>query len=232
MKPAEPRPPPAAARSSYDSRVPSWSPVSTGFATPLRTAFHRPPPIGSGATTWSSGVPIGSSITCASTDGPLTVHTTVPGARSVPTSRNQAAPNRMMPGTLASVSTFWASAGGARESGPPVASSTCAGRPLPLSTSSSVSTTSSTPRRHGGAIRGNGGRPSTTSSSAVSSPKRYSAGPSSTSIATPSHQPAASTSVTASRRRATMSVNEAFVATTIWSAPTAWAAMSAPSSTR
>ena len=47
----------------------------------------------------------------------------------------------------------------------------------------------------------------------------------------PSHQPAASISAVACRTRATSVANARFVATMIWSAPTARAAINAPSST-
>ncbi len=100
----------------------------------------------------------------------MIVQTIVPGDFSVPFSRNHAAPLTTIPGTLASDSRFSASVGGASDSPPPDAISTCAGDFDVGSRSPACSTTSSTPWRHGGAMRGNGGRPSIASSSAVSSP--------------------------------------------------------------
>ena len=137
-----------------------------------------------------------------------------------------------MAGRLANVSTLPASVGGAIESALGPAISTCAAERLPVSTSSASSNISSTPSRYGGAMRGNGGRPSITSSSAVSSPKRYSSGPVTTETGTVAVQPSASISAMAASRRRTTPVNAALVAMITESAPTAWAAMSAPSSTR
>ena len=70
-----------------------------------------------------------------------------------------------------------------------------------------------------------------TSSSAVSSPYRYSLGPSTIEIATSFVQPALVSSSTADRTRRSSSTNRALVAKTISFAPTACAAISAPSST-
>ena len=88
----------------------------------------------------------------------------------------------------------------------------------PLSESTSPrSTTSSTPRRYGGAIRGNGWRPSITSSSAVSSPYRYSVGPSTTSIvdAVGPARACSISSIAARRRSQLLGRTCAFVAMTI-----------------
>ncbi len=81
-------------------------------------------------------------------------------------------------------------------------------------------------------MRGKGGRPSITSSSAVSSPNRYSSGPVTSVTGTVSVQPAASISAMAARSRSASVANAALVAMITESAPTAWAAISAPSSTR
>ena len=48
-----------------------------------------------------SGVPSSISATPARTVSPLTVQTTVPGDSGVPSSRNQSAPKRTIPGRLA-----------------------------------------------------------------------------------------------------------------------------------
>src|SRR5581483_11509635 len=90
-----------------------------------------------------------------------------------PAWRNQAAPWARMPGTLAMVSALLTSAGAAGVWPPGVAMT----EPAPETGSAP---TSSTPRREGGAMRGNGSRPATTSRRAVSSPNRYSDGPSTT----------------------------------------------------
>ena len=140
----------------------------------------------------------------------------------MPYSRNHSAPLARMSATLAIVSTLLASVGGAPPS-PAIATWAAEMRPSP---------TSSAPWRYGGATRGNGGRPSTTSSRPVSSPNRYSFGPATMSIATPSAHPASVISAIAVRRAAICSVNVALTATITSSAPTVSAAMSAPSMMR
>ena len=89
-------------------------------------------------------VPIRTSPTPARRVAPVTVQTSVPGERSVPSVRNQAAPLAMIFGTFASVSTLSTRTGGASVS---PAISTCAARPLSETASASVSTTSTTPLR-------------------------------------------------------------------------------------
>ena len=89
------------------------------MATPDITATisrpgRAPPPTRS--ITSRSGVPSSTSATPARTVSPLTVHTTVPGESAVPSSRNQSAPKRTIPGRLAYVSTLLASVGGATAS--------------------------------------------------------------------------------------------------------------------
>src|SRR3954451_10874440 len=139
----------------------------------------------------------------------------------------------MISPTLANVSTLFTSTGGTTFCSVSVPSSTLPARPLPAATSSycsSSSTTSTTPRRHGGVMRGNGGRPSTTSSSAVSSPYRYSRGPSTMTIWKPGFHDARATSAIAVRRRAVCG-KPCLVAIVIVDAPATCAAIIAPSNT-
>src|SRR5207248_11754646 len=91
---------------------------------------------------------------------------------------------------------------------------------------------SSAPWRYGGDTRGNGPRPSIASSSPVSSPYRYSGGPSNTLSSTSVAQRAPWISSMARRRRSASAVNVSLMATITVSALSANAAMSAPSSTR
>jgi hypothetical protein len=116
---------------------------------------------------------------------PLTVHTIVPGESSVPTDRNHSAPWARMPGTFASVSTLFASVGGASVRSPGAAISIFAAEVTRSAPNSSA------PWRYGGETRGNGPRPSIASSSPVSSPYRYSGGPSNTLSSTSVAHPAA-----------------------------------------
>ena len=94
-----------------------------------------------------SGVPIVNSPTPARATHPLTVHSTVPGDSSVPTSRNQSAPSANATVTWASVSALSTSVGGASVSAYAPAISTCAESPESDVRSAGVSTISSTPRR-------------------------------------------------------------------------------------
>ena len=80
-------------------------------------------------------------------------------------------------------------------------------------------------------MRGKGWRPSMASSSAVSSPYRYSPGPSNTSSSTPATNSAARNSSTAIRSRLTSVRKERLRAKMTLSAPTARAATRAPSTT-
>jgi hypothetical protein len=70
-----------------------------------------------------------------------------------------------------------------------------------------------------------------TSSSAFSSPKRYSSGPVTTVMRTSPSQPTPSISSSALRTASSSSVKLAFIARYASVAPTAYAAMSSPSST-
>src|SRR4029450_2721258 len=138
-------------------------------------------------------------------------------------SRNQSGPSATMAGTLARVSTLLASAGGTSPPGE--------ARSAPAEYAGS-SPTSVAPLRSGGARRGGGVRPATTASRAVSSPNRYSDGPSTRSMVTSDAQSAAVAAAMASRPRAISVPTAPLVAPTTRGASTARAAISAPSSTR
>src|SRR5688572_12400541 len=241
MKLADPRPVPSAANASWLTGVSNWSGVRIAFDTPSSTKPGEPgvSAIVSSAggcaiaSTSPSGVPAGTSYTPGRATAPVTVQSRVPGVFAVPTERNQLAPLAMIIATLANVSTLLTSTGGTTLSSLSVASSTLADSALPASTSSiwsTSSTTSTSPRRHGGAMRGNGGRPSITSSRAVSSPYRYSRGPSTTTNSNPGFQEACDTSAIASRSRAICG-NVCLVAIVIVCALATCAAIIAPSST-
>jgi hypothetical protein len=173
--------------------------------------------------TSARGVPIATSATPWRRSAPLSVQMTVPGDSAVPTDRNHSAPSASNGGMLAIVSTLLASVGGAGDpTGPAIA--------VPAG-SSGVGPTSSTPCRNGGAMRGNGGLPSSTSSSPVSSPNRYSPGPRATAIVMPGIQSVSRISAMADSSRSFSSRNVSLMATITRSAPTAEAAISAPSMT-
>src|SRR5262245_18983344 len=120
MKPAAPRPDPAAAIASYVSGVSNLAAGSTALATPDTAATSRwpatgPPPTSS--MTRCNDVPIGTSPTASRIVAPVIVHTIVPGDSGVPTDRNQSGPCTRMPGMLAMVSVLLTSVGGATRGG-------------------------------------------------------------------------------------------------------------------
>ncbi len=84
-----------ASKSSQESGTSSWSPVTTGLATPENTALMERPSAGpppAASITSRSGVPSSTSATPGEMTSPTTVQTIVPGDRLVPMVRNQSLP--------------------------------------------------------------------------------------------------------------------------------------------
>ena len=131
-----------------------------------------------------------------------------------------------MPGTLASVSTLLTRLGGA--SVVPAISTVAAES---LEASSAPATASTVPRRHGGATRGNGGRPADDLEERGLLAEQVLTRPGDHGDHAGSTSPCASNSRIASRSRSRSRVNVSFTATTIDGAPTARAAITAPSRT-